>query len=123
MNYSRDYQIPQDAVYLDVNRPEAIRTALLNGCKGMDEEIKMMVITDGEGVLGIEAIGASSIAISIGKLAVYTVASGLNPQQVLPIVIDAGTNNEQLLEDPFYLGNKHKRVTGAAYYPFIRKVR
>ncbi|HRA70973.1 MAG TPA: NAD-dependent malic enzyme, partial [Trichococcus flocculiformis] len=104
MNYSRDYQIPQDAVYLDVNRPEAIRTALLNGCKGMDEEIKMMVITDGEGVLGIGDWGIQGIAISIGKLAVYTVASGLNPQQVLPIVIDAGTNNEQLLEDPFYLG-------------------
>lgn len=119
MNYSRDYQIPQDAVYLDVNRPEAIRSALLNGSKGMDEEIKMMVITDGEGVLGIGDWGIQGIAISVGKLAVYTVASGLNPQQVLPIVIDAGTNNEELLEDPFYLGNKHKRVTGEAYYPFI----
>ncbi|HEX5351630.1 MAG TPA: NAD-dependent malic enzyme, partial [Trichococcus sp.] len=108
MNYSRDYQIPQDAVYLDVNRPEAIRSALLNGSKGMDEEIKMMVITDGEGVLGIGDWGIQGIAISVGKLAVYTVASGLNPQQVLPIVIDAGTNNQELLEDPFYLGNKHK---------------
>ncbi|CZQ83501.1 NAD-dependent malic enzyme [Trichococcus ilyis] len=118
MNYSRDYQLPQDAVYLDVNRPEAIREALLNGSKDM-AEIKMMVITDGEGVLGIGDWGIQGVAISIGKLAVYTVASGLNPQQVLPIVIDAGTNNEQLLEDPFYLGNKHKRVTGEAYYPFI----
>jgi malate dehydrogenase (oxaloacetate-decarboxylating) len=120
MNYSRDYQLPQDAVYLDVNRPEAIREALLNGSKDM-AEIKMMVITDGEGVLGIGDWGIQGIAISIGKLAVYTVASGLDPQQVLPIAIDAGTNNEQLLEDPFYLGNKHKRVTGEAYYPFIEK--
>lgn len=118
MNYSKDFEKSQDAVYLDVNHPEKIKAALLNGSKNL-AEIKLMVITDGEGVLGIGDWGIQGVAISTGKLAVYTVASGLNPQQVLPIVIDAGTNNQQLLDDPFYLGNKHKRITGEDYYPFI----
>lgn len=70
-------------------------------------------------VLEIRALKA--FGISIGKLAVYTVAAGVNPKNILPVIIDAGTNNEKLLNDPLYLGNKHRRIRGKKYYDFIDK--
>lgn len=118
INYSNTYDTPKDAVFLDVNRIEDIRKSIENGIKDLDE-IKLIVVTDGEGVLGIGDWGVQGVDISVGKLAVYTVASGINPKSVLPVVIDAGTNNEKLLKDPLYLGNKHKRVTGKKYDEFI----
>jgi len=120
MNYSKDYDTPKDAVFLSVDRPEDIKKSIENSLKDLDE-VKLIVVTDGEGVLGIGDWGVQGVDISIGKLAVYTVAAGVNPKNVLPIVIDAGTNNETLLNDPLYLGNKHKRVTGQKYYDFIDK--
>lgn len=118
INYSKNYETPKDAVFLSVDHPENIKKSIEAGLKDLDE-IKLIVVTDGEGVLGIGDWGVQGVDISIGKLAVYTVAAGVNPKNVLPVVIDAGTNNEKLLNDPLYLGNKHKRVTGEKYDNFI----
>ena len=120
INYSRTFDTPKDAVFLSVDHPENIRKSIKNSLKDL-KKIKLIVVTDGEGVLGIGDWGIQGVDISIGKLAVYTVAAGLNPRNVLPIVIDAGTNNETLLKDPLYIGNKHKRITGKKYYAFIDK--
>jgi len=120
INYSKTYDTPKDAVFLSVDHPEDIKKSIENSLKDLDE-IKLIVVTDGEGVLGIGDWGVQGVDISIGKLAVYTVAAGVNPKNVLPIVIDSGTNNETLLNDPLYIGNKHKRVTGEKYYDFIDK--
>ncbi|WP_234122865.1 NAD-dependent malic enzyme [Clostridium hydrogenum] len=118
INYSKNYETPKDAVFLSVDHPENIKKSIEAGLKDLDE-IKLIVVTDGEGVLGIGDWGVQGVDISIGKLAVYTVAAGVNPKNVLPVVIDAGTNNEKLLNDPLYLGNKHKRITGEKYDNFI----
>lgn len=118
INYSKNYETPKDAVFLSIDHPENIKKSIEAGLKDLDE-IKLIVVTDGEGVLGIGDWGVQGVDISIGKLAVYTVAAGVNPKNVLPVVIDAGTNNEKLLNDPSYLGNKHKRVTGEKYDNFI----
>ena len=120
INYSKIYDTPKDAVFLSIDHPEDIKKSIENSLKDLDE-IKLIVVTDGEGVLGIGDWGVQGVDISIGKLAVYTVAAGVNPKNALPIVIDSGTNNEALLNDPLYLGNKHKRVTGEKYYDFIDK--
>lgn len=118
INYSKNYETPKDAVFLSIDHPENIKKSIEAGLKDLDE-VKLIVVTDGEGVLGIGDWGVQGVDISIGKLAVYTVAAGVNPKNVLPVVIDAGTNNEKLLNDPLYLGNKHKRVTGEKYDNFI----
>ncbi|MCB2292365.1 NAD-dependent malic enzyme [Clostridium algoriphilum] len=118
INYSKNYDTPKDAVFLSVDHPEDIKKSIENSLKDLDE-IKLIVVTDGEGVLGIGDWGVQGVDIAIGKLAVYTVAAGVNPKNVLPIVIDSGTNNEILLNDPLYIGNKHKRVIGGKYYDFI----
>ncbi|MBM7836033.1 NAD-dependent malic enzyme [Clostridium sardiniense] len=120
INYSRTFDTPKDAVFLSVNDPDNIESSLKSALKDL-EEIKLIVVTDGEGVLGIGDWGVQGVDISIGKLAVYTVAAGVNPKNVLPVVIDAGTNNEKLLNDPFYLGNKHRRIRGDKYDDFIDK--
>lgn len=120
INYSQKYDTPKDAVFLSINNIEGIKNALVSGISDLDE-IKLIVVTDGEGVLGIGDWGVHGVDISIGKLAVYTVAAGINPKNVLPVVIDAGTNNKELLNDPLYLGNKHERVTGEKYDNFIKE--
>ncbi|PRY82378.1 malate dehydrogenase (oxaloacetate-decarboxylating) [Alkalibacterium olivapovliticus] len=116
--FSQHYFNPKDAVYLSVNEPDQIEQVLKNGAADLSE-VKLMVITDGEGVLGIGDWGINGAAISIGKLAVYTVAAGLDPSEVLPIVIDAGTNNQALLDAPSYLGLKEQRVHGEEYLHYI----
>ncbi|MDD3224486.1 MAG: NAD-dependent malic enzyme [Clostridium sp.] len=118
INYSKNYDTPKDAVFLSVDNKKDIEASIKTAAKDLDD-IKLIVVTDGEGVLGIGDWGVQGVDISVGKLAVYTVASGMNPKNVLPIVIDAGTNNEQLLNDPMYTGNRHKRTTGEKYYDFI----
>lgn len=117
-NYSKQFNQHNESVYLSVNEPHFIKEALLNGSKHL-KEVKLMVITDGEGVLGIGDWGVNGAAIAVGKLAVYTVAAGINPKNVMPIVIDAGTNNQHLLDDPSYLGNRHKRLSDEGYFKFI----
>lgn len=120
MNYSKTFDTPKDAVFLSINDPDNIETSIKSALNDL-EEIKLIVVTDGEGVLGIGDWGVQGVDISIGKLAVYTVAAGINPKNVLPVVIDAGTNNEKLLNDPLYLGNKHPRIKGDKYHEFIDK--
>lgn len=120
MNYSKTFDTPKDAVFLSINDPDNIETSIKSALNDL-EEIKLIVVTDGEGVLGIGDWGVQGVDISIGKLAVYTVAAGINPKDVLPVVIDAGTNNEKLLNDPLYLGNKHPRIKGDKYDEFIDK--
>ncbi|MET1345749.1 NAD-dependent malic enzyme, partial [Staphylococcus aureus] len=81
-----------------------------------------IVVTDAEGILGIGDWGVDGVDIAIGKLIVYTAAAGINPSQVLPVSLDVGTNNEQLLKDDLYLGNRHKRVDDETYYAFVDKL-
>ena len=87
----------------------------------VNEDIKLIVVTDGEGVLGIGDWGIGGIDISIGKLMVYTLCGGINPSNVLPLQLDVGTNNQKLLNDPMYLGWKHPRIQGKEYDDFIAK--
>ncbi len=82
-------------------------------------EVDLIIITDGEGVLGIGDWGVGGIDICIGKLIVYTLCGGINPRRVLPIQLDVGTNNQALLDDPMYLGWRHNRVRGDDYDDFI----
>ena len=87
----------------------------------VNKDIKLIVVTDGEGVLGIGDWGIGGIDISIGKLMVYTLCGGINPSNVLPLQLDVGTNNQKLLNDPMYLGWKHPRIKGKEYDDFIDK--
>lgn len=118
-NYSELFVNPQNAVYLSIDSPEMIEESLKNATK--DREIRLIVATDAEGILGIGDWGTNGVDISVGKLMVYTAAAGIDPKSVLPVVLDVGTNRETLLEDKLYLGNRHKRVYGDKYYDFIDK--
>lgn len=115
--YSDLFVDPQYAGYLDINHPENIEATLKNAAGG--REIRLIVVTDAEGILGIGDWGTNGVDISVGKLMVYTGAAGIDPSMVLPLVIDAGTNREELRNNPNYLGNRHKRVRGDRYYDFI----
>ena len=116
-NYSDLFIDPQYAAYLDINHPENIEATLKNAAG--EREIRLIVVTDAEGILGIGDWGTNGVDISVGKLMVYTAAAGIDPSMVLPLVIDAGTNRKELLENPNYLGNRHERVRGDRYYDFV----
>ena len=115
--YSDLFVEPQYAAYLDINHPENIEKTLKNAAG--DREIRLIVVTDAEGILGIGDWGTNGVDISVGKLMVYTAAAGIDPKSVLPLVIDAGTNRKELLDNPNYLGNRHERVRGERYYDFV----
>lgn len=116
-NYSRLFVDTQYAAYLDINHPENIEATLKNAAG--DRDIRLIVVTDAEGILGIGDWGTQGVDISVGKLMIYTAAAGIDPNCVLPVVIDAGTNRAELLEDALYLGNHQKRVYGDSYYAFV----
>lgn len=116
-HYSERFVDPQYAAFLDINHPENIEETLKNAAG--DRQIRLIVVTDAEGILGIGDWGTQGVDISIGKLMIYTAAAGIDPASVLPIVIDAGTNRQELLDNPLYLGNRHERVRGDQYYDFI----
>lgn len=115
--YSELFVDPQYAAYLDINHPEHIEETLKNAAG--DRDIRLIVATDAEGILGIGDWGVQGVDISVGKLMVYTAAAGIDPACVMPLVIDAGTNREELLNNPMYLGNRHERVRGEKYDAFI----
>ncbi|EAE7279913.1 NAD-dependent malic enzyme [Listeria monocytogenes] len=118
IQYHKDYTAPDEALFIDAFAPGNLSASIKNYAKN-NPNIDMIVITDGEGVLGIGDWGVNGVKIAVGKLAVYTVAAGLAPDRVLPVVIDAGTNNETLLNDPLYLGNKRPRLSESEYDAFI----
>lgn len=117
--YSGQFVNPQCAAFLSIDHPELIEASLKQAAG--DRKIRLIVVTDAEGILGIGDWGTNGVDISVGKLMVYTAAAGIDPQTVLPVVLDCGTNRETLLKDPFYLGNRHKRIYGDHYYDFVNR--
>ncbi len=115
--FSHEYRRPR-GVFLSVDQPENVETAFRNTGLGPDD-VDLIVVTDSEGVLGIGDQGIGGIEISIGKLAVYTAAAGVHPRRVLPVVLDMGTDNLNLLTDEMYLGARHARVRDERYDALI----
>ncbi|WP_153551573.1 malolactic enzyme [Ligilactobacillus murinus] len=117
--YSEIFTRPQEAAFISVDDQDSIEDSLRNAADGRD--IRLIVVTDAEGILGMGDWGVNGIDIAVGKLMVYTAAAGIDPAQVLPVSLDAGTNNETLLNDPLYLGNRHARVYGEKYHAMVDK--
>ena len=105
-------------VYLSIDHAEAIEDAFANVDAGPGD-IDLILATDAEQVLGIGDWGVGGIEVSIGKLAIYTAAGGVDPTRVIPVMLDVGTNRESLLADPTYIGNRHARIRGERYDAFI----
>jgi malate dehydrogenase (oxaloacetate-decarboxylating) len=105
-------------VYLSIDHSEAIDKAFANLNAG-PEDIDLIIATDAEQILGIGDWGVGGIEVSIGKLAIYTAAGGVDPNRVIPVMLDVGTNRENLLDDPTYIGNRHARIRGERYEAFI----
>jgi malate dehydrogenase (oxaloacetate-decarboxylating) len=118
-HYSHDYRRPR-GVFLSIDAPDDMEKAFASLKLGPGD-VDLIVCSDAEEILGIGDWGVGGIEIAVGKLAVYTAASGIDPRRVIPVSLDVGTNNEGLLNDPMYLGNRHARVRGAAYDAFIQK--
>ncbi len=115
--YSHAYHKP-GGVYLSIDNIGGIEQAFRN-LSLEPGDIDLIVATDSESILGIGDWGVGGINIAIGKLAVYTAAAGIDPSRVLAVVLDAGTNNGELLADPLYMGCRHERVRGERYDAFI----
>jgi malate dehydrogenase (oxaloacetate-decarboxylating) len=115
--YSLEYGRPR-GVYLSVDHPDQVETAFRNYGRGPGE-VDLIVATDSESLLGIGDWGVGGIAIAVGKLALYVAAAGLHPRRIIPVVLDAGTDNQALLDDPMYLGNRHPRMRGERYDQLI----
>lgn len=115
--YSYEYRRPR-GIYLSVDAPDDIERSLRASGLGADD-VDLIVATDGEGILGIGDWGVGGIDIAVGKLAVYTAAAGIDPRRTLPVMLDAGTNRKELLDNPLYLGNRHPRADREAYDAFI----
>jgi malate dehydrogenase (oxaloacetate-decarboxylating) len=115
--YSHEYRRPR-GVFLSIDHQDQIEEALSNFGRQADE-VDLIVATDSEGILGIGDWGVGGIEISIGKLTVYIAAAGIHPRRVIPVVLDVGTDNQSLLNDPLYLGNRHARVRGERYDEFV----
>ncbi|GBG93813.1 malolactic enzyme [Ligilactobacillus salitolerans] len=117
--YGQLFTDPQAAAFLSIDDPEHVKESLANAAGGRD--IRLVVVTDSQGILGIGDWGVNGVDIAVGKLMVYTAAAGVDPAQVLPVVLDVGTDNQQLLDDPEYLGNRHARVQGQTYLDFVEQ--
>ena len=115
--WSQDYRRSR-AVYLSIDRPEDVEASFDTLGLGPDD-VDLIVVSDAEAILGIGDWGVNGTDISVGKLAVYTAAAGVDPSRVIAVNLDVGTDNERLLNDPFYLGNRHARVRGEAYDDFV----
>ncbi|WP_377274518.1 NAD-dependent malic enzyme [Peterkaempfera sp. SMS 1(5)a] len=115
--WSVDYRDSR-AVYLSIDRPEDMKASFQSLGLGADD-VDLIVVSDAQEILGIGDWGVNGTDISIGKLAVYTAAAGIDPNRVIAVNLDVGTDNEQLLNNPSYLGNRHARGTGRRYDDFI----
>lgn len=115
--YSDFFITPQNATYLSIDDADDMEQSLLHAAAGRD--IDLIVVTDAEAILGIGDWGTNGVSISVGKLMVYTAAAGLDPTRVLPVVLDAGTNRQDLIDNPLYLGLRHNRVDDRTYYEFV----
>jgi malate dehydrogenase (oxaloacetate-decarboxylating) len=111
--FSHEFRRPR-GVFLSVDHPEDVETALRNTGLGPDD-VDLLVATDSEGILGIGDQGVGGIEIAIGKLSVYTAAAGIHPRRGVPVVLDMGTDNLGLLNDEMYLGARHARVRDERY--------
>jgi len=113
--YSRIYRRPR-GLYISYPQRDAIDAALANlGA----QDISIVVVTDGERILGLGDLGIGGMGIPIGKLSLYTVCAGIHPAATLPVILDVGTNNQELLNDPLYVGWRHERIRGAEYDAFV----
>jgi malate dehydrogenase (oxaloacetate-decarboxylating) len=115
--YSHEYRRPRGA-YLSIGDADMMEQSLLAATQGA-RDIDLIIATDAEGILGIGDWGVGGIEIAVGKLTVYTAAAGINPSRTLAVMLDVGTNRQELLDDPLYLGVRHPRVDRAAYDAFI----
>jgi len=115
--YSHEFQRPR-GVYLSIDDADGVETALANAGLGA-EDVDLLVATDAGAILGIGDWGTNGIAIAQGKLAIYAAAAGIDPSRAIPVMLDAGTDNEALLNDPLYVGVHHSRTRGAAYDALI----
>jgi malate dehydrogenase (oxaloacetate-decarboxylating) len=116
--FSDEYR-GQRGLFLSIDAPDEIADAFATLGQGPDD-IDLIVCTDAEAILGIGDWGVGGIQITVGKLALYTAGGGIDPRRCLAVSLDVGTDNEQLLQDPFYLGNRHARRRGEQYDDFIR---
>jgi malate dehydrogenase (oxaloacetate-decarboxylating) len=113
--YSRIYRRPR-GLYISYPQRDSIDTALANLGH---QDISIVVVTDGERILGLGDLGIGGMGIPIGKLSLYTVCAGIHPASTLPVILDVGTNNQELLNDPLYVGWRHERIRGAEYDAFV----
>jgi malate dehydrogenase (oxaloacetate-decarboxylating) len=113
--YSRIYRRPR-GLYIAYPQRDSIDAALAN--LG-DQDVSVVVVTDGERILGLGDLGIGGMSIPIGKLSLYTVCAGIHPAATLPVILDVGTNNQELLKDPLYVGWRHERIRGAEYDAFV----
>src|SRR5712671_7433410 len=113
--FSHIYRRPR-GLFISYPLRDSIPTLLRNH---PNSEVDVIVVTDGERILGIGDQGAGGMGIPIGKLSLYTLIGGIRPERTLPIVLDVGTSNQQLLADPEYIGWRHERITGQDYFDFV----
>lgn len=117
VQYRHECRRPR-GVYLSIDHPGSMEEAFVN-FEAAADDIDLILATDAEQILGIGDWGVGGIEVTIGKLAIYTAAGGIDPKRVIPVMLDVGTNRESLLTDPMYIGNRHARVRGARYDEFI----